>query len=422
VGEERELRLRAVELSLDGWKPTEIAVELGRSRQWVWKWLDRYRSEGADGLAGRSRRPHSSPARLGEGIRDEIVTVRRLLEMDRHANRDATAVQAEIERRAVIGEVPSLASIKRVLAAEGLTRPYRKRRRSMKATLGLPQVTEPGLWQQADWVQDRVLEGGIRFSSLQITDVGSHMLSTAQHRRRTVVAAAQQLTEQAWPVLSVPLAMSTDNAFSKTSHRDNPFTLWVRVLLMFGVEAIISPPYSFGFTNHVEAINGLWQRRTIDRHRYQSLEALQADNTMFLDWANTRRAVLDAQLCGTRYPVEYVAAHRQRLRWPPDGFTLEDYHQPDGPPLPLAKGRVTFLRYLSAGNTITIAQTRWPTPDALPVGSLTVATINTATAQLEIRHANQLIASHPYPITPASIDPVHPIPATGLLDHLPTMS
>ncbi len=419
---ERELRRRAVELSGEGAKPAEIAIELGRSRQWVTKWLARYRSEGNNGLAGRSRRPYASPSRLGAEVRDEIITVRRLLEADRHANRDATAVQAEIEKRGLIGAVPSLASINRVVAAEGLTRPYRKRVRSKNPTLGLPEVTLPGVWQQADWVQDRVLTGGIRFSSLQITDVGSRMLSAGQHRRRTLAIATRQLTEQAWPQVSIPQAMSTDNAFSHTTHRNNPFTLWIRALLMFGVEAIISPPHSLGFTNHVEAVNGLWQDRTIGRHHYETLEALQTDNAVFLEWANHRRAVLNKDTHGTLYPAEYVTAHHHRLRWPPEGFTLEDYYQPDGPPIPLAKGRVTFLRYVLDGHTIRVAQTRWPIPDVLPVGTLIVAAINTATAQLEIRHAGHLIARHKYPITPAGTDPIHPTVDTGLLDHLPTIS
>lgn len=422
MGNERELRRRAVELFEQGSKPSQIAVELGRSRQWVNKWLGRYRSEGDSGLASRSRRPHSSPSRLGTDVRNEIVAVRGLLEGDRHANRDAVAIQDKIEVRARIEAVPSLASIKRVLASEGLARPYRKRVRSKTSMLGLPEVTDPGVWQQTDWVQDRALGHGVRFSSLQISDVGSHMLSSGQHRRRTLAVAVRQLTEQAWPQLSIPQAMSTDNAFSRTTHPDNPFTLWIRVLLMFGVEPIISPPHTLGFTNHVEAVNGLWQDRTINRHHYRSLEDLQTDNARFLEWANHRRAVLDIERHGTKYPAAYVAAHRHRLRWLPDGFTLDDYHQPHSPPIPLTRGRVTFLRHVLDGHTIRVAQTRWPIPDTLPIGALVVAAINTATAQLEIRHAGNLIARHNYPISPARIDPVHPTADTGLLDHLPKLT
>ena len=239
-----ELRRRAVELDAEGWRPGAIAAELGRSREWVRKWVHRYRTEGDSGLLERSRRPRSMPSRLEEHVRGQVISVREALSKDRHANVGPKAIHDEIERLGWIGWVPSLASIKRILSEEDLTRPYRKRRRLTGATLGLPKLFLPGIWQQADWVQDRHLEGGIRFSSLQIGDVGSHAMSSDQHLRRTVYAAAGQVTEQAWPTLSIPYAMGTDNAFSKTTHRDNPWTLWVKTLLMFGVEAIISPRHA----------------------------------------------------------------------------------------------------------------------------------------------------------------------------------
>ncbi|MEE9297849.1 MAG: helix-turn-helix domain-containing protein [Acidimicrobiia bacterium] len=417
------LRRRAVELAGQGWRPAAIGRELGRSREWVRVWLGRYEAEGEAALVDRSRRPHSSPTRLPESVINEIVTVRGLLEGDRFANSGPAAIAAEIERRGLLGTVPSLSSIKRVVAQAGLSRPYRKRRRSNTSFLGLPNVTEPGVWQQSDWVQDRHLAGGIRFQSLQITDVGSHMMSAAQHPRRTLNAAVRQLTERAWPHMSIPLAMGTDNAFVGTSHRNNPWTIWIRVLLMFGVEAIIAPPNSLGFTNHVEAVNWLWQDRTINRYHYDSLEALRVDTVGFLDWANTRRAILNPEEYGTRYPVEYVAAHTDQLRWPPPGFRIDDYLQPGNTNrIPLTRGRVTFLRHIDTGHTITIANTTWPVPKSLPLGVLVVAAINTATGRLKIRHRGDLVATHNYPMEPAGIDPYHPIADQGLLDHLPTMS
>lgn len=417
-----ELRRRAVELCEEGWRPGAVAAELGRSREWVRKWVHRYRTEGDSGLLERSRRPRLTPSRLGERARGEVIAIREALSEDRHANVGPKAIHDEIERLGRIERVPSLASIKRILAEEGLTRQYRKHRRT-GVRLGLPKPSLPGVWQQADWVQDRHLEGGIRFSSLQIGDVGSHAMSSDQHHRRTVYAAAGQVTEQAWPILSIPYAMGADNAFSKTSHPNNPWTLWVKTLLMFGVEAIISPPDSLGFTNHVEACNWLWQDRTIDRWRYQSLEELRSDTVLFLDWANHRRSILDPDLCGTRYPAQHVTNHAGTLRWPPAGFTIEDYLDASHTnQMPITRGRVTFLRYVTEHHTITIAHTHWPIPDLLPIGILTVAAINTTTAQLEIRHQGDLIATHPYPMEPARIDPIHPISDHGLLDHLPTMS
>lgn len=223
--------------------------------------------------------------------------------------------------------------------------------------------------------------------------------------------------------MSIPLALSTDNAFSKTTHPNNPWTIWIRMLLMFGVEAIVSPPNSLGYTNHGEAVNWLWQDRTINRHRYDNLGELAVDNTGWMQWANTRRAILDPELCGTRYPAEYVRNSAATLRWLPAGFDIGDYLDNTGTlRIPLTRGRVTFLRHVSRDHTINIAHTNWPVPTSLTIGVLVVAAINTATGHLEIRYRGELVTRRDYPIGPAAIDPYHPIPQHGLLDHLPTMS
>ena len=41
MANEEALRRKAVEMYRDGQKPAKIARELGKSRQWVYKWIDR---------------------------------------------------------------------------------------------------------------------------------------------------------------------------------------------------------------------------------------------------------------------------------------------------------------------------------------------------------------------------------------------
>ena len=77
------------------------------------------------------------------------------------------------------------------------------------------------------------------------------------------------LWERAWPFLSIPQALGTDNAFVATTHPNSPWTEWVLICLYFGVEVIVSPPHDLGWTNHIEAVNNLWQSRTINRHRFR---------------------------------------------------------------------------------------------------------------------------------------------------------
>lgn len=415
------VRLAAVELVEQGWGTSAVAIELGRTERWVRKWVSRYEAEGEAGLVGRSRRPHHSPNRLDDSVIGEILEIRGVLEEHRHANVGAKAIRSTMQRDGVVGEVPSIASISRVLKDAKVTRAYGTKRRSAKTILGLPAIVMAGIWQQADWVQDLWLSGGIKYNSLQISDVGSHMMSSGQYLKRSIYNAVQHLVTRAWPTMSIPLAMGTDNAFARSSHPDNPWTLWVKILLMFGVEAIVSPPATLGFTNHVENINGLWRDRTINRWHYNTLNELRTDTDQFVHWANHERAILNKASFGTEHPAEHVAAITDQLRWLPNGFDLDSYIGPSSTStLPIAKGRVSFLRHVDEHHTITIVQSHWHIPETLPIGGLVTAGIDTATGQLTIRHKDDIVAQHRYPMTPATIDPIHPATNKGLLDYLPT--
>jgi len=417
---EYELRVHAVELAGKGHKTGAIARELGRSSWWVRKWLRRYDTVGDAGLVDGSRRPKRSPTRIGDVVRDEVLTVRSTLEKHRHANVGAKAIRGRMLRDGIVAEVPSVASIKRVLKDAGVIRPYRVKHRSDVSVLGLPDMIRAGVWQQADWVQDLWLGGGVKYNSLQISDVGSHMMSSGQYLHRTISNAVRHLIDKAWPSMSIPLHMGMDNAFARSSHQDNPWTLWVKILLMFGVEAIVSPPRTLGYTNHVEYINGLWRSRTINRWHYTTLNDLRTDTDKFVTWANHDRNILNETIFGTAYPAQHVADITDKLRWLPDGFDLDSYIPKAGPnTLPVAKGRVTFLRHIDQRHTITIVQNHWHVPETLPIGGLVIAGLDTATANLTIRHKDDIVAQHRYPMKPATINPIHPPAHRGLLDHLP---
>jgi transposase-like protein len=56
-----EQRYRAVMAVRDGAAVTEVAAEVGVSRQSLHAWVRRYREAGLAGLVDRSQRPQSSP-------------------------------------------------------------------------------------------------------------------------------------------------------------------------------------------------------------------------------------------------------------------------------------------------------------------------------------------------------------------------
>jgi transposase InsO family protein len=61
----------------EGQSPASVALAAGVSRRTVYKWLERYRVEGEEGLVDRSSRPHRSPRRLPRARRRRIEDLRR---------------------------------------------------------------------------------------------------------------------------------------------------------------------------------------------------------------------------------------------------------------------------------------------------------------------------------------------------------
>ncbi len=70
-------RLQLVERVLAGRPAAHVASEMGISRATAYKWLRRYRHEGATGLLDRSSRPHHSPNRTDPATEAVIVALRR---------------------------------------------------------------------------------------------------------------------------------------------------------------------------------------------------------------------------------------------------------------------------------------------------------------------------------------------------------
>lgn len=412
---ERDRRAEALRLiTEEGMTVSEAAEAVGRSRRWLSKWKQRV--EAGETVDDRSRASSTSFEPLEQGMVDLVLEYRSKLEVDSVASVGGVSILAAMERDGIVGPLPSVRSIERILTVHHRSKPATKKRdRSTVPVLPLPKVgVTPGVWQQADWVQDRYLYGGIRFNSIQITDVGSDGLWAGQHRQRTVLNAVTTLVDDAWPILSIPLGISVDNAFAKTTHRDNPWTLWTRVCLFFGVEVIVSPPNELGWTNHVENINNLWQNRTIARHRFETFDELKALNQRFCHWANHQRAVHDPVEAGTRYPAVLIDHNRDRLRWPPDIKAIDHVDSNGQLKVPLTDGRITFLRRVTH-RAISIAHRTWPVD--LPDDRLVVASITTGEGKLTIRHQATDIATHSYPIKHRIHDPYYPSRSHSLYHH-----
>src|SRR3954468_6905874 len=148
---------------LDGATMTEVAAEVGVSRQSVHAWLVRYRESGLAGRAGRgrrpraraapgvagpagladrSRRPRSSPDQASPALEARVCELRRA-----HPKWGAQRILHELMRGPLVpGPLPSRATVHRILVRHGLVvRQPRRRKRSEYLRWQRPAAMQ--LWQ-----------------------------------------------------------------------------------------------------------------------------------------------------------------------------------------------------------------------------------------------------------------------------------
>jgi hypothetical protein len=160
---------------------------------------------------GRSRAPHTSPARTPDGLRQAILDARARLVLNPQAQYGPLAVAWEL-RRIGIEPIPHRWTIERVINKEGLARP--RRRQAGYVSKGVPYPSpadpEPGAVHQIDMVGPRHLDGAIEFHALNLVDVGSHAAgSTILHAPRPSWVAAGMAAM--WGTLGIPAVAQFDN-------------------------------------------------------------------------------------------------------------------------------------------------------------------------------------------------------------------
>lgn len=117
-------RMRFVSAWLEGRQSvSELCRQYGVSRRTGHKWLLRYRSEGAAGLADRSRAPHSNARGLSGDVVAEVLSVRR-----RYPSWGPRKVKAFVEAEHPGLSWPAASTIGDLFDRTGLTRPRKRRR------------------------------------------------------------------------------------------------------------------------------------------------------------------------------------------------------------------------------------------------------------------------------------------------------
>lgn len=379
---EQALRREAIRRRLAGEQRQSICQALGRSPRWFDKWWGVYRRDVHTDFADQSRAPRTSPQRLSEETEQLIVSLRERLVAGQEAamRYECIGARAIVRHLRALGhaEIPSRATVQRVLARHGLTQP---------TGAGAPQAYYPWLHAQAvndilatDLVTRHVRGGQEEVISFHTLDHYSRAVYLSQHADKSAATARQHL-QNAYACLGLPLLHQFDNESSFCgghAHR-RVFGQVVRLCLFCGVEPVFTPFYDPQRNYQVEDFNSLWAHAFWARHEFASAAEVTTEAARFLDWY---LSTYDPPALDGRTPAQVRCG---AVVHPLDAARLALIPDPLQCRLPLTAGYLHFMRKVDASAHIELLNERWPVRNTL-VGCYVRATIDIAAQRLSIWH------------------------------------
>jgi putative transposase len=186
---------------------TELCARYGVSRKTGYKWVERYRHEGAEGLQERSRRPLSQPTQLPYAVQQAIIQLRGSRRMELGPKK----IQTRLRERFPDQTLPSRTTIYNVLKRAGLITPRRLRRRVAPSGGVLDGIkVANGLWS-ADFKGQFVTGDRCWCYPLTVMDHSSRYLLGCRALPGTRGAETRTSFERLFRRYGLPERLRTDN-------------------------------------------------------------------------------------------------------------------------------------------------------------------------------------------------------------------
>jgi transposase InsO family protein len=378
-------RSLAIIRSLAGEDPRRIAASLGRSRQWVYKWLAREQAGGDAWAHDRSRRPRRQPRALPPEIA-EAVRMARLELYNEGLLCGAQNIRWHLEELGCT-PLPSVRTINRILVRHGLT--HRRTGRYVPKGKPYPALRAPiaNAVHQVDYFGPCYLKGPVRFWSLNTADVATGRCATEPVGHCTGQATVAALWA-IWHRLGCPDALQADNApafFGSPTHPRGMGPL-IRLCLAQGIEPWFIPlgePWRNGV---VEKFNEHYGSKFLARVTVPSAAALGPASRTFEAKHNSRYRYTKL---GGQTPSEALRRDGRPLRYPPQ-------ERPPQVPLPKPEtGRYHLVRFIRSDLRLDVFGEPFRLPPEAEYAYV-VATVEVERQRLHVRLGDDPMAEFPY--------------------------
>lgn len=374
---EQILRREAIRRRLGGEKRRDICDDLDRSPRWFDKWWAEYRRNPRTDLADRSRAPKTSPSQTPDAMVQAVISARQTLEAaatpeTRYGLMGPAAMQTHLEGLGL--EPPSVATIQRILHAEGLTHPI---------GAGSDSAYYPWLeaWAvnaiHATDIITRHIRGGEEVQNFHTIDHYSHAVALSQHADKTSATACAHLLET-WKELGLPQIQQFDNEDAFRGGHMHPRVIGqvVRLCLFCGIEPLFTPYYEAKRNHQIETFHSVWNQGFWSRHEFRDRAEVHTETPLFEQWYHTvyRPPALQGKTpAEMRRGAALVRLTAALQRWIPSGR------------LPITAGRIHFRRKVQPTGDVELLNETWFVGQKW-IGEYLHVTINTAEQVLTFWH------------------------------------
>jgi transposase InsO family protein len=266
---------------VEGANISALAREYGITRTTAYKWLDRVRREGWEGLGDRSRRPHAFPLKTNPHVEGRIIELR-----DKHPAWGARKLRHCLLRDKVQG-VPAPSTITEILRRNGLLDPEESLKHTPFKRFEHPAPND--LWQM-DFKGEFPLEKERCYPLTAIDDHSRYVVCLqACPNLRTETTRVALISK--FRTYGLPRRMTMDNGapFAIFKHGRPAWTRLTVWLVRLGIHVSHSRPHHPQTQGKDERFHRTLNEELISRSQYNSLEGAQESFDAWLRIYNCER-------------------------------------------------------------------------------------------------------------------------------------
>lgn len=223
----------------------------------------------------------------------------------------------------------------------------------------------------------RHIHGGEAIENVHTLDLYSHAIYLSQYSEKSSAITCEHLGAT-WSKLGLSWVEQLDNEGTFCDGHTHPHMLGrvVRSCLFCGIELLFTPFYDAKRNYQIESFHSVWVRGFWDKEEFRSREHVQAKVPTFEHWYHTlyEPPTLDGRTPSEmRRGVPVIRLTRSLARLIPEGR------------LPIAKGRLHFMRKVEPTGQIELLNETWDVGKKW-MGEYVRVTINTAKQILTVWH------------------------------------